>query len=48
MISPEKIEAIRKLMAEASVYEDELEESCVMGGGRGGRKTEKNALGVRL
>ena len=43
MISPEKIEAIRKLMAEASVYEDDLEESLIMGGGPGGQKTKKTS-----
>ena len=48
MISPEKIEAIRKLMAEASVYEDELEESFIMGGGPGGQKTNKTSSVVRL
>ena len=48
MISPEKIEAIRKLMAEASVYEDDLEESFIMGGGPGGEKTNKTSSVVRL
>ena len=48
MISPEKIEAIRKLMAEASVYEDDLEESVIMGGGPGGQKTNKTSSVVRL
>ena len=48
MISPEKIEAIRKLMAEASVYEDGLEESFIMGGGPGGQKTNKTSSVVRL
>lgn len=48
MISPEKIEAIRKLMAEASVYEDDLEESFIMGGGPGGQKTNKTSSVVRL
>ena len=48
MISPEKIEAIRKLMAEASVYEDDLEESFIMGGGPGGQKTNKPSSVVRL
>ena len=48
MISPEKIEAIRKLMAEASVYEDALEESFIMGGGPGGQKTNKTSSVVRL
>ena len=48
MISPEKIEAIRKRMAEASVYEDDLEESFIMGGGPGGQKTNKTSSVVRL
>ena len=48
MISPEKIEAIRKLMAGASVYEDDLEESFIMGGGPGGQKTNKTSSVVRL
>lgn len=48
MISPEKIEAIRKLMAEASVYEDDLEENFIMGGGPGGQKTNKTSSVVRL
>ena len=48
MISPEKIEAIRKLMEEASVYEDDLEESFIMGGGPGGQKTNKTSSVVRL
>ena len=48
MISPEKIEAIRKLMAEASVYEDDIEESFIMGGGPGGQKTNKTSSVVRL
>ena len=48
MISPEKIEAIRKLMAEASGYEDDLEESFIMGGGPGGQKTNKTSSVVRL
>ena len=48
MISPEKIEAIRRLMAEASVYEDDLEESFILGGGPGGQKTNKTSSVVRL
>ena len=48
MISPEKIEAIRKLMAEASVFEDDLEESFILGGGPGGQKTNKTSSVVRL
>ena len=48
MISPETIEKIRELMAEASVYEDDLEESFIMGGGPGGQKTNKTSSVVRL
>ena len=48
MISPEKIEAIRKLMEEASVYEDDLKESFILGGGPGGQKTNKTSSVVRL
>ena len=48
MISPEKIEAIRKLMTEASVYEEDLEESFILGGGPGGQKTNKTSNVVRL
>ena len=48
MISPEKIEAILKLMEEASVYEDDLEESFILGGGPGGQKTNKTSSVVRL
>lgn len=48
MISPEKIEAIRKLMTEASVYEEDLEESFILGGGPGGQKTNKTSSVVRL
>ncbi|MBO4448292.1 MAG: peptide chain release factor-like protein [Kiritimatiellae bacterium] len=48
MISPEKIESIRRLMAEAHVYEDDLEESFVLGSGPGGQKTNKTSSAVRL
>ena len=48
MISPETIEKIKQLMAEASVYEDDLEESFIMGGGPGGQKTNKTSSVVRL
>ena len=48
MISPETIEKIKTLMAEASVYEDDLEESFIMGGGPGGQKTNKTSSVVRL
>ena len=48
MISPEKIETIRRLMAEASVFEEDLEESFLLGGGPGGQKTNKTSSVVRL
>ena len=48
MISPETIEKIKTLMAEASVYEDDLEESFILGGGPGGQKTNKTSSVVRL
>ena len=48
MISPETIEKIKELMTEASVFEDDLEESFIMGGGPGGQKTNKTSSVVRL
>ena len=48
MISPETIDKIKQLMAEASVFEDDLEESFIMGGGPGGQKTNKTSSVVRL
>ena len=48
MISPETIEKIKSLMAEASVYEDDLEESFILGGGPGGQKTNMTSSVVRL
>ena len=48
MISPETIEKIKTLMAEASVFEEDLEESFIMGGGPGGQKTNKTSSVVRL
>ena len=48
MISPETIEKIKTLMAEAAVYEDDLEESFILGGGPGGQKTNKTSSVVRL
>jgi protein subunit release factor B len=35
-------------MGEASVYEDDLEESFILGGGPGGQKTNKTSNVVRL
>ena len=48
MISPETIARIRQLMDEASVYEEDLEESFILGGGPGGQKTNKTSNVVRL
>lgn len=48
MISPETIAKIKALMAEASVFEDDLEESFILGGGPGGQKTNKTSSVVRL
>lgn len=48
MISPETIAKIQELMDEASVYEEDLEESFILGGGPGGQKTNKTSNVVRL
>ena len=48
MIAPATIDRIRALMDEASVYEDDLEESFILGGGPGGQKTNKTSNVVRL
>lgn len=48
MISPETIARIKLLMKEASLYEDDLEESFILGGGPGGQKTNKTSSVVRL
>lgn len=48
MISPQTVKHIRELMAEASVFEEDLEESFILGGGPGGQKTNKTSSVVRL
>lgn len=48
MISPETIEKIKSLMTDASVFEEDLEESFILGGGPGGQKTNKTSNVVRL
>ena len=48
MISPETIARIKELMAEASVFEEDLDESFILGGGPGGQKTNKTSNVVRL
>ena len=48
MISPETIARIKELMNQASVYEEDLEESFILGSGPGGQKTNKTSNVVRL
>ena len=48
MISPETIVRIKALMEEASVFEEDLDESFILGGGPGGQKTNKTSSVVRL
>ena len=47
-ISQETIARIKDLMAQASVYEEDLEESFILGGGPGGQKTNKTSSVVRI
>jgi protein subunit release factor B len=48
MISSETVEKIKKRMALASVFEEDLEESFILGSGSGGQKVNKTASTVRL
>lgn len=48
MISPETIEKITALMNAASLYEEDIDESFILGGGPGGQKTNKTSSVVRL
>ena len=48
MISPDTVERIRALMVEASVFDEDIEESFILGGGPGGQKTNKTSSVVRL
>ena len=48
MMTPETIAKIKALMAEAFIYEEDLEESFILGGGPGGQKTNKTSSVVRL
>ena len=48
MLTPATIAKIRELMAEASVFEEDIEESVILGGGPGGQKTNKTSNVVRL
>ena len=48
MISPETVEKIKELMQRASVFEEDLEESFILGAGPGGQKVNKTSSTVRL
>ena len=48
MMTPDTIAKIKSLMAEASVYEEDLDETFILGGGPGGQKTNKTSSVVRL
>jgi protein subunit release factor B len=48
MLTPATMARIRELMAEASVFEEDIEESFILGGGPGGQKTNKTSNVVRL
>ena len=48
MISPETVEKIKARMALASVFEEDLDESFILGSGPGGQKVNKTASTVRL
>ena len=48
MISPETVEKIKERMALASVFEEDIEESFILGSGSGGQKVNKTSSTVRL
>ena len=48
MISPETVEKIKERMALASVFEEDIEESFILGSGAGGQKVNKTSSTVRL
>jgi peptide chain release factor len=48
MISSETIEKIKQRMLLASVFEEDLEESFILGSGAGGQKVNKTSSTVRL
>ena len=48
MISPETVEKIKERMALAHVYEEDLDESFILGSGPGGQKVNKTSSTVRL
>lgn len=48
MVSPETIAKIKELMAMANVYEEDIDESFILGSGPGGQKVNKTSSTVRL
>ena len=48
MSTTETVERRKALMEEASVFEEDLEESFILGSGPGGQKTNKTSSVVRL
>ena len=48
MLTPATVARIRELMAEASVFEEDIEETFILGGGPGGQQTNKTSNVVRL
>lgn len=48
VLSPETIEKIKERMRLASVFEEDLAESFILGSGPGGQKTNKTSSTVRL
>lgn len=48
MICPGKQAQIMELMRAAALYEEDLEETFILGGGPGGQKTNKTSSVVRL
>ena len=48
MIANDTIDKIKDLMEQACVYEEDLEETFILGGGPGGQKTNKTSNNVRL
>ena len=48
MISPETVAKIKERMALASVFEEDIEESFILGSGSGGQKVNKTSSTERL
>jgi len=48
MMTQETIEKTKQLMAQASVFEEDLEEQFILGSGAGGQKVNKTSSTVRL